>query len=109
MNETRLMEVVGLAVDVGRGHAALTLIMPLVDPASTFIGFDAHGCSVDVARTREAEAGGDRSGQFAEATAKSFRASFDLGCFFDCLHDMGDLSGGDAVQSGVRGKSVEVN
>ena len=30
---------------------------------------------------------------FEEATAKSFAGSFDLVCFFDCLHDMGDPLG----------------
>jgi SAM-dependent methyltransferase len=79
--------------DVGCGHGASTVIMAQAFPASTFVGFDAHDGSIVQARKRAADAGvGDRV-TFEEATAKSFAGRFDLVCFFDCLHDMGDPLG----------------
>lgn len=83
--------------DIGCGHGASTLIMAKAYPKSTFHGFDFHARSIEQARERAADAGvGDRV-QFTEATASGFPGSdFDLVCFFDCLHDMGDPVG--AVQ-----------
>jgi len=83
--------------DVGCGHGASTVIMAKAYPKSTFHGFDFHARSIEQARERAADAGvGDRV-QFTQATASDFPGSdFDLVCFFDCLHDMGDPVG--AVQ-----------
>ncbi|MBV8462124.1 MAG: class I SAM-dependent methyltransferase [Acidimicrobiales bacterium] len=79
--------------DVGCGHGASTILMAESYPASTVVGFDAHDGSVDAARKRAADAGlADRVG-FEVATAKTFDGTFDLVCFFDCLHDMGDPKG----------------
>jgi len=80
--------------DVGCGHGASTLIMAKAYPKSTFYGFDFHDPSIEQARQRAADAAvGDRV-QFMQATAHSFPGSdFDLVCFFDCLHDMGDPVG----------------
>jgi SAM-dependent methyltransferase len=79
--------------DVGCGHGASTLILAEAYPESTFVGFDAHDGSIAVARKRAAEAGLADRLSFEEATAKSFAGPFDLVCFFDCLHDMGDPLG----------------
>jgi SAM-dependent methyltransferase len=79
--------------DLGCGHGASTLILAEAYPASTFVGFDAHDGSIAVARKRAAEAGVADRLSFEEANAKSFAGSFDLVCFFDCLHDMGDPLG----------------
>ncbi len=80
--------------DVGCGHGASTVIMAKAYPNSRFFGFDFHAPSVEVARARAAEAGvGDRA-TFVTAAAKGYtERGFDLICFFDCLHDMGDPVG----------------
>lgn len=80
--------------DVGCGHGASTIIMAQAFPSSTFHGFDSHGKSIEQARQRAAEAGVADRVQFTEATARAFPGGeFDLVCFFDCLHDMGDPVG----------------
>jgi SAM-dependent methyltransferase len=83
--------------DVGCGHGASTIIMAEAFPASTFIGYDSHGPSIDTARQRASEAGVADRVQFQEATATDYEdRQFDLVCFFDCLHDMGDPVGAAA-------------
>ena len=80
--------------DVGCGHGASTVIMAQAYPKSRFFGFDSHGASIGTARQRAAEAGVAERALFTEATAKSYPdRDFDLLCFFDCLHDMGDPVG----------------
>ncbi|MFQ6576502.1 class I SAM-dependent methyltransferase [Pseudomonas sp. UM16] len=80
--------------DVGCGHGASTVIMAQAFPSSQFYGFDYHGPSISVSNQRAAEGGvGDRA-QFIQASAKDFPGKdFDLICYFDCLHDMGDPVG----------------
>ena len=80
--------------DVGCGHGASTVIMAQAYPKSTFHGFDFHAGSIEQARQRAAEAGVGSRVQFTQAAARDFPGSdFDLVCFFDCLHDMGDPVG----------------
>ena len=79
--------------DVGCGHGASTILMAEAYPASTFVGFDAHGPSIEEARKHAADKGvGDRV-TFEVGTALDFPGTYDLVCFFDCLHDMGDPAG----------------
>ncbi len=80
--------------DVGCGHGASTVIMAQAYPRSRFVGFDSHEASITTARQRATEAGvGDRV-SFEKATAKAYpERGYDLICFFDCLHDMGDPVG----------------
>jgi len=80
--------------DVGCGHGASTILMAQAFPKSKFYGFDYHSGSIETARKTAAEAGvGDRI-SFEVGAAKDFPArGFDLVCFFDCLHDMGDPVG----------------
>ena len=79
--------------DVGCGHGASAVVMAQAYPASRIAGFDSHAPSVDTARKRAADAGvGDRT-SFEVADAKGYQGTFDLICFFDCLHDMGDPVG----------------
>jgi SAM-dependent methyltransferase len=63
-------------------------------PKSRFFGFDAHPGSIDTARkSTDAADLGDRVA-FEVQSAKSFTGTdYDLVCFFDCLHDMGDPVG----------------
>lgn len=80
--------------DVGCGHAASTVIMAGAFPESTFVGYDYHEDSVEVARDRAAEAGVDDRVRFEVATAKEFDGDdVDLVTMFDCYHDMGDPVG----------------
>ena len=79
--------------DVGCGHGASTLLLAEAYPASTVVGFDAHAGSIDAARKRAADAGLADRVRFEVASATTFDGEFDLVCFFDCLHDMGDPEG----------------
>jgi len=79
--------------DVGCGHGASTILMAEAYPASTFVGFDAHGPSIEEARKHAADKGVGERVSFEVATALDFPGTYDLVCFFDCLHDMGDPAG----------------
>jgi SAM-dependent methyltransferase len=80
--------------DVGCGHGASTIVMAKTYPNSRFFGFDFHAPSIDVADKRAADAGVGTRVSFVTATAKGYaERGFDLICFFDCLHDMGDPLG----------------
>jgi SAM-dependent methyltransferase len=80
--------------DVGCGHGVSTQLMAKAFPNSRFHGFDYHEGSIDAARQSAKDAGlGDRV-RFDVHSAKSYPAQgYDLVCFFDCLHDMGDPVG----------------
>ena len=79
--------------DVGCGHGASVVAMAAAYPNSTFCGFDFHAPSVETASRRAAEAGVGGRARFEVATATGYPGLFDLICFFDCLHDMGDPVG----------------
>ena len=80
--------------DVGCGHGASTIVMAKAYPNSTFYGFDNHSESIDIARQRAEEAGVSDNLHFKVSNAKDYKDSdFDLVCFMDCLHDMGDPVG----------------
>ena len=80
--------------DVGCGHGASTIVMAEVYSNSRFFGFDFHAPSIEMARQRAAEAKVSDRVTFTTATAKAYaERGFDLICFFDCLHDMGDPVG----------------
>lgn len=85
----------GCAVaDIGCGHGASTVVMASAYPNSTFRGFDYHQPSIDRARAAAEESGLSGRCSFERATAKDFPGeNYDLICFFDCLHDMGDPVG----------------
>jgi SAM-dependent methyltransferase len=79
--------------DVGCGHGASAVVLAQAYPASRIVGFDYHADSIRVARERAAEAGVADRVEFGVAGAADYPGSFDLICFFDCLHDMGDPVG----------------
>jgi hypothetical protein len=66
------------------------MAMAAAYPDSTFCGFDFHAPSVETACQRAAEAGVSQRARFEVASATGYTGLFDLICFFDCLHDMGD-------------------
>ncbi|WP_181702059.1 class I SAM-dependent methyltransferase [Chthonobacter albigriseus] len=77
--------------DIGCGHGHSTVLMAEAFPASHFHGFDAHPASVDEARKAAAAAGVDARARFSQGRAADFPGDgYDLICYFDCLHDMGD-------------------
>jgi SAM-dependent methyltransferase len=79
-----------LVADVGCGHGHSTLLMAEAFPHSSFRGFDYHAPSIEAARSHAAEAGAERA-EFAVARADDYPGEgYDLICFFDSLHDMGD-------------------
>jgi SAM-dependent methyltransferase len=80
--------------DVGCGHGVSTQLMAEAFPNSRFFGFDYHEGSIAAARKTAKEAGLSDRVSFDVHSAKSYPAGdYDLVCFFDCLHDMGDPVG----------------
>ena len=79
--------------DIGCGHGVSTTILAQAFPESTVYGFDYHDASVARARELAAQEGiGNVS--FEIASAADFPGhDYDLICYFDCLHDMGDPVG----------------
>jgi SAM-dependent methyltransferase len=76
--------------DIGCGHGHSTMLMAEAFPSSRFWGFDTHEESVVAAR-RIAGERGVANVAFETARADSFPGEdYDLLCYFDCLHDMGD-------------------
>lgn len=77
--------------DVGCGHGISTALMAAEYPASTFHGIDFHAPSLDRAATVAADQGVARSIRYEQATADGYTGGpYDVICFFDALHDMGD-------------------
>jgi SAM-dependent methyltransferase len=91
--ESRLKAGITVA-DVGCGHGHSTRIMAEAFPRSRFFGFDYHAGSIEAARASARD--GDLADRvtFEVANAREYpRHGFDLICFFDCLHDLGDPLG----------------
>jgi 2-polyprenyl-3-methyl-5-hydroxy-6-metoxy-1,4-benzoquinol methylase len=84
----------GTVADVGCGHGASTIIMAQAYPNSRFHGFDNHAPSIEHARRAAEEAGVSDRTTFEVASASEIPGGpYDMVCFFDCLHDMGDPAG----------------
>src|SRR5207244_7898693 len=79
----------GTVVDVGCGHGASAVVLAQTYPKARITGFDFHAPSIETARLRAEEAGVTAQTNFEVADAKSYPGTYDLICFFDCLHDMG--------------------
>ena len=93
-NGTEKLNAGAKIADIGCGHGHSTIIMAEAFPGSRFCGFDIHPDSIEAARANAKKRGvGDRV-TFEVADAKNYPAQgFNLICFFDCLHDMGDPVG----------------
>jgi SAM-dependent methyltransferase len=84
----------GRVVDVGCGHGHSTVLMAAAFPRSRFVGVDTHAESIEAARANAEAAGVADRVAFERADATSYTgAGYDLICFFDCLHDLGDPVG----------------
>ena len=83
----------GRVADLGCGHGASVILMAQAFPKSKFVGIDYHESSIAVARERAKQAGVADQIRFEVATPRvlaSNKEQFDLVCFMDSLHDMGD-------------------
>jgi len=88
------LEAGALVADVGCGHGISSMLMAQAFPKSRFYGFDYHEGSVLAARENTEQAGLAGRLSFEVHSGKTFPArGYDLVCFFDCLHDMGDPVG----------------
>ncbi|MET0794016.1 MAG: YdhR family protein [Polyangiaceae bacterium] len=77
--------------DVGCGHGVSTVLMARAFPASSFVGFDSHAASIDTARQRAEQHQLAGRVRFEHATATDYGGErYDLICFMDSFHDMGD-------------------
>ena len=79
--------------DIGCGHGASVVVMANAYPNSTIHGFDFHAPSIETSNARAREAGVADRTEFTVAPANGYSGTYDLICFFDCLHDMGDPVG----------------
>lgn len=80
--------------DVGCGHGVSTILMARAFPRAIVCGFDYHEGSIERANTLAAAEGAQANTRFAVAAANEIPdEGYDLVCFFDCLHDMGDPVG----------------
>jgi SAM-dependent methyltransferase len=81
----------GRVADVGCGRGATVALLADAFPSATVVGIDTHEGSLTSAGQRVAAAGLGSRVRLQQADAAGFRGGpFDLICFFDALHDMGD-------------------
>ena len=83
----------GSIADIGCGFGHSCTVMAEAYPKASVHGFDFHGPSIDEARRITADAGLSDRVHFDVASSTGYGGSYDLICFFDCLHDMGDPVG----------------
>lgn len=84
----------GSVADIGCGYGRSTILMAQAFPKSRFYGYDYHEESIAAARENARAAGVEDRVSFHVATVKELPdEQFDLVCFFDCLHDLGDPVG----------------
>ena len=79
--------------DVGCGFGHSCTVMAEAFPNAEVWGFDFHEPSIEAARRNAADLGLGGKVQFEVASSTSYGGTYDLICFFDCLHDMGDPVG----------------
>jgi SAM-dependent methyltransferase len=79
--------------DVGCGSGVATILLAQAYPRSSFWGFDTHDVAIARARKAAAQAGLSDRLTFEVASAAAFPGHFDLVCFLDALHDLGDPVG----------------
>lgn len=80
-----------VVADVGCGHGHSTRLMAEAFPKSRFFGFDTHSASIAEAREYADVAGVLGRTDFSLAKATTYPDhQYDLICFFDVLHDLGD-------------------
>lgn len=91
--QDKLMQGANVA-DIGCGHGVSTVLMAKAFPESEIHGFDYHAESIERAKSLAREERAGENAEFEVASAKDYPGEgYDLVCFFDCLHDMGDPVG----------------
>lgn len=84
----------GKIADIGCGRGASSIIMAGAFPNTEIYGFDYHEPSIQYSESVAEKAGVAGRVHFAKALSTDFPDNqYDLICFFDCLHDMGDPAG----------------
>jgi SAM-dependent methyltransferase len=83
--------------DIGCGYGGARILMAEAYPTSRFVGYDVHPDSIEMARRRAAGAGVADRVRFEVNHCHGYPAEgYDLVCFFDTLHDLGDPVGAAA-------------
>ena len=80
-------------IDVGCGLGSATIMLAEAFPNSRFVGVDYHEESIRRASAAAEAAGVSDRVHFHVGDAASYPGSYDLVCFFDAVHDMGDPVG----------------
>ncbi|MDC1023390.1 class I SAM-dependent methyltransferase [Alphaproteobacteria bacterium] len=76
--------------DIGCGHGYSTSLIAEKYNNSKIIGIDPHKPSIDEAKKNNRKL---TNLEFRVNNAKNYEGKYDIICFFDCLHDMGDPLG----------------
>lgn len=80
--------------DIGCGRGVAPILLAQAYPSSRFVGFDVHEPSIEIARTRAAQAGVSDRVRFEIAHCHGYPTDgYDLITFFDTFHDLGDPVG----------------
>jgi 2-polyprenyl-3-methyl-5-hydroxy-6-metoxy-1,4-benzoquinol methylase len=80
--------------DIGCGLGYSTIVMAKAFPQSSFVGFDYHAESIDIANAKARDAGVADRCRFEIGTAQDFPGhDYGFVTVFDALHDMGDPVG----------------
>lgn len=95
-------------VDVGCGLGSATILLAEAFPNSTFVGVDDHAESIRRARAAAEQAGLADRVTFEVGDASAYAGTFDLVCFFDAVHDLGDPVGALAHARSVLAPGGEV-
>ena len=83
-----------LVADIGCGHGHSTVLMASAFERSRFVGLDTHEASIMAARANAEAAGvADRVEFRQDDAVADVGRGYDLVCFFDTLHDLGDPVG----------------
>jgi SAM-dependent methyltransferase len=80
-------------LDVGCGVGYSSIFIAEAFPNVTVTGIDYHPGSIDLAREEARSSLAANRLSFEVADATSYDGEYDLICFFDCLHDLGDPVG----------------
>lgn len=80
-------------LDVGCGVGYSSVLIAEAFPNATVRGADYHAGSIDMARDNARGSGAADRVSFEVARATEYEGTYDVICFFDCLHDLGDPVG----------------
>jgi len=80
-------------LDVGCGVGYSSVMIAEAFPNATVKGIDYHAGSIDLARENARSSSAADRVSFDVASATTYHGTYDLICFFDCLHDLGDPVG----------------